>query len=275
MLFRSRVQAAKQCPAQQHGGAERKLQQPEHLVGAGRGVRIVKVAKPNQDMRFDVPVIGVAKADWNLDQLKARAKDSVEKHGGLDRVAFAKLSGLLRYVDGDYKDPATFQALRKELKDAQRPAHYLAIPPVLFGAVVEQLVKSGCAKASRVVVEKPFGRSLATAQALNTSNLGPIKLVAATDVHEDRMDSALKNFEAKFGERAQVSKENRFLGFDAYKKAIAQASAQAQARDQRAKVFTERSPVRLIGSSGARCARGSARPGAWAHTSGNMATLVA
>ena len=116
---------------------------------------------------LNVPVIGVAKADWNLDQLKARAKDSMEKHGGLDPAAFAKLSGLLRYVDGDYKDPATFQALRKELKDAQRPAHYLAIPPVLFGAVVEQLVKSGCARGSRVVVEKPFGNDLASARALN------------------------------------------------------------------------------------------------------------
>jgi len=116
---------------------------------------------------LNVPVIGVAKAGWNLDQLKARAKDSLEKHGGLDPAAFAKLSGLLRYVDGDYKDPATFQALRRELKDAQRPAHYLAIPPVLFGAVVEQLVKSGCAKGSRVVVEKPFGNDLASAQKLN------------------------------------------------------------------------------------------------------------
>ena len=82
---------------------------------------------------LNVPVIGVAKAGWNLDQLKARAKDSLEKHGGLDPAAFEKLSGLLRYVDGDYNDPATFQAIRKELGSAQRPAHYLAIPPVLFG----------------------------------------------------------------------------------------------------------------------------------------------
>jgi glucose-6-phosphate 1-dehydrogenase len=116
---------------------------------------------------LDVPVIGVAKADWNLDQFKARAKDSLEKHGGLDPTAFAKLSSLLRYVDGDYNEPATFQALRKELKDARRPAHYLAIPPVLFGAVVEQLVHSGCAKGSRVVVEKPFGHDFASAQKLN------------------------------------------------------------------------------------------------------------
>ena len=116
---------------------------------------------------LNVPVIGLAKSSWNLDQLKARAKDSLEKHGGLDPAAFAKLSGLLRYVGGDYNDPSTFQALRKELKDAQRPAHYLAIPPALFGAVVEQLVKSGCTRGGRVIVEKPFGNDLASAQALN------------------------------------------------------------------------------------------------------------
>jgi glucose-6-phosphate 1-dehydrogenase len=117
--------------------------------------------------RLTVPVIGVAKAGWNLDQLKARARDSVEHHGGIDPDAFAKLCGLLRYVDGDYNDPKTFQALRKELGSAQRPAHYLAIPPVLFGEVVEQLGKSGCSKGARIIVEKPFGRDLASAQALN------------------------------------------------------------------------------------------------------------
>jgi len=115
-----------------------------------------------------VPVIGVAKAGWNLDQLKARAEDSLEKHGGLDPFAFAELSGLLRYVDGAYEDGAIFQAIRKELGLAQRPAHYLAIPPVLFGTVVEQLGKSGCAPAgARVVVEKPFGRDLESARQLN------------------------------------------------------------------------------------------------------------
>ena len=93
---------------------------------------------------LNVPVIGVAKAGWNLDQLKARAKDSLEKNGGLDPAAYEKLSGLLRYVDGDYNDAATFQALRKELGPAQRPAHYLAIPPAAFGTVVEQLGKAGC-----------------------------------------------------------------------------------------------------------------------------------
>ena len=116
---------------------------------------------------LEVPVIGVAKAGWNLDQFKARAKDSLEKHGGLDPAAFEKLCGLLRYVDGDYGDPATFRELRQQLGDAQRPAHYLAIPPVMFGPVVEQLGAADCTKNSRVVVEKPFGRDLASAQALN------------------------------------------------------------------------------------------------------------
>jgi glucose-6-phosphate 1-dehydrogenase len=121
---------------------------------------------------LNVPVIAVAKADWNLDQLKARARDSVEKHGGLDAAAFDKLSALLRYVDGDYKDSATFQAIRKELGSVQRPAHYLAIPPVLFGLVVEQLAKSGCTDGARVIIEKPFGRDLASAQHLNRILLG-------------------------------------------------------------------------------------------------------
>jgi len=116
---------------------------------------------------LSVPVIGVAKAGWNLDQLKDRAKDSLEKHGGLDPDAWTKLSGLLRYVDGDYADPATFAAVRKELGDAKRPAHYLAIPPSMFEKVVEQLVQSGSAKDARMIVEKPFGHDLASAQELN------------------------------------------------------------------------------------------------------------
>src|SRR6202012_3648370 len=121
----------------------------------------------------DVRVIGVAKAGWNLDQLKARAKDSLEKHGGLDQAAFEKLTSLLRYVDGDYSDASTFQKLRKELGSAQRPAHYLAIPPVLFGTVVEQLNKAGCTpEGTRVIVEKPFGTDLASARKLNGILLG-------------------------------------------------------------------------------------------------------
>ena len=121
---------------------------------------------------LDVPVIGVAKAGWGLDQLKARARDSVEEHGGLHATAFDNLCSLLRYVDGDYQDPATFQTLRKELGSAHRPAHYLAIPPALFELVVEQLAKSGCAQQARVIVEKPFGHDLSSAQELNRILLG-------------------------------------------------------------------------------------------------------
>jgi glucose-6-phosphate 1-dehydrogenase len=121
---------------------------------------------------LDMPVIGVAKAGWNLDQLKARARDSLEKHATVDDAAFAKLCSLLRYVDGDYNDAATFQSIRKELGSAQRPAHYLAIPPVMFGPVVEQLGKADCTRGARVIVEKPFGRDLASARELNRILLG-------------------------------------------------------------------------------------------------------
>lgn len=121
---------------------------------------------------LNVPVVGVAKAGWNLDQFRARAKDSLEKHGGLDPAAFEKLIGLLGYVDGDYQDPATFAALRKALKDAHRPAHYLAIPPVLFETVVGHLAESNCGRGARVIVEKPFGHDLASAKELNKFLLG-------------------------------------------------------------------------------------------------------
>jgi glucose-6-phosphate 1-dehydrogenase len=117
--------------------------------------------------RLNVPVIGVAKSGWNTDQLRARARDSLDKHGGVDPAAFDKLCGLLRYIDGDYQAPATFQAIRKELGSAARPAYYLAIPPVLFGMVVEQLAQTGCTHGARVIIEKPFGHDLASAQELN------------------------------------------------------------------------------------------------------------
>ena len=134
-----------------------------------------------------VPVIGVAKADWSLDQLRARAHDSVEKHGGgIDPAAFEKLCGLLHYVDGDYQDSATFQAIRKELGSAERPAHYLAIPPALFGLVVEQLTKACCSKGARVIVEKPFGHDLVSAQKLNQILLG-----AFDEEHVFRIDHYL------------------------------------------------------------------------------------
>src|ERR1700758_4505596 len=122
---------------------------------------------------LNVPVIGVAKAGWNVEQLQARARDSIEKHGGgLDATAFDKLCALLRYVDGDYKEATTFHAIRKELGSAQRPAHYLAIPPALFGLVVEQLAEARCNAGARVIVEKPFGHDLTSAQQLNRILLG-------------------------------------------------------------------------------------------------------
>ena len=116
---------------------------------------------------LNVPVIGVGRAGWTLQQFKARARDSLEAHGDLDPAAFSKLSSLLRYIDGDYEHPATFAALRKELGAAQHPAYYLAIPPAMFGVVVNHLGTSGCTRGARVIVEKPFGTDLASARALN------------------------------------------------------------------------------------------------------------
>jgi glucose-6-phosphate 1-dehydrogenase len=116
---------------------------------------------------LDIPVIGVAKAGWTLDQLKSRARDSVEHYGGLDLDAFARVGRRLRYIGGDYGDAATFQRLRRQLGDAKRAIHYLAIPPSLFETVIRQLGESGCARGARVVIEKPFGRDLVTAQRLN------------------------------------------------------------------------------------------------------------
>ncbi len=116
---------------------------------------------------LDVPVIGVAKAGWNVNQLRERARASLDEHGGVQPKAFERLCSLLRYVNGDYNDEATFRALRQELGDARHPAHYLAIPPSLFGLVVEQLDKAGCADGARVIIEKPFGRDLESARELN------------------------------------------------------------------------------------------------------------
>src|SRR5439155_26209229 len=116
---------------------------------------------------LNVPIIGVAKAGWDLEKLKARARDSLDHHGGVDPDAFAKLCSLLRYIDGDYRDPNTFEQLKKALDGAQRPLHYLAIPPSMFEVVAEGLAKCGCAENSRVVIEKPFGRDLASARELN------------------------------------------------------------------------------------------------------------
>jgi len=115
-----------------------------------------------------VPVIGVAKSGWTIEQFRERARDSLMKNGGgVDEKVWPKLVELLRYIDGDYQDGATFVQLKKALGGAAAPAHYLAIPPSLFPAVVEELGQSGCAQSARVIVEKPFGRDLASAQKLN------------------------------------------------------------------------------------------------------------
>jgi glucose-6-phosphate 1-dehydrogenase len=116
---------------------------------------------------LDMPVIGVAKSGWSVDDLLKRARDSLEEHGAVDEDAFATLTKVLRYIDGDYADPATFDALRSELGDARHPVHYLAIPPSLFGTVVKELARSGSADGAKVVVEKPFGRDLESAMELN------------------------------------------------------------------------------------------------------------
>ncbi len=116
---------------------------------------------------FDMPVIGVARSHWSLDQLKARAKESLEEHGDLNPAAYRKLCRLLSYIDGDYGDETTFAKLRAALGTAQRPLYYLAVPPSLFATVAEGLATSGGLQDARVVVEKPFGRDLASAQTLN------------------------------------------------------------------------------------------------------------
>ena len=117
--------------------------------------------------KLDFPVIGVAKSGWALPQLLERAKASVTEYGGLDERAFAALAARLRYVDGDYSDPATFVQLKQELGGAKRPVHYLAIPPSLFPVVVRNLGAAGAAANARVVIEKPFGRDLESARELN------------------------------------------------------------------------------------------------------------
>jgi glucose-6-phosphate 1-dehydrogenase len=117
--------------------------------------------------KLEIPVIGIAKSGWNLQQLQKRAKDSVETYGGLDTEGFPRLISKLKYIDGDYNDPQTFARLRQELGASQHPLHYLAIPPVLFPEVLKQLQVSGCAVEGRIVIEKPFGQDLVSAHALN------------------------------------------------------------------------------------------------------------
>lgn len=117
--------------------------------------------------QLDMPIIGVAGRPWSVEQLQEHIHDSLNEHGGVDKGAFAKLCSLLQYVSGDYNKAETYTTLRKALGDARHPLYYLAIPPSLFGPVVEGLNQAGCAKGARVIVEKPFGRDLASAQSLN------------------------------------------------------------------------------------------------------------
>jgi len=115
-----------------------------------------------------VPVIGVASSKWSVAQLRERATHSVRQSGRIDdRRALRRLLSQLRYVQGNYNDPGTFQALKQTLGAARRPAHYLAIPPALFATVIEGLGAAGLADHARVIVEKPFGRDLASARDLN------------------------------------------------------------------------------------------------------------
>jgi len=147
-----------------------------------------------QHQKLDVPVIAVAKSGWTLEDLKKRAAASLAEHGGgVDADAFAKLTSLLRYVDGDYRDDATFAQLRKELGAARHPTHYLAIPPSLFDDVVTALGKSSCADGARVVVEKPFGHNLETARILNET------------IHKVFPESAVFRIDHYLGKRAVES----------------------------------------------------------------------
>src|SRR5271165_1908879 len=120
-----------------------------------------------RDEGVNLPIVGVAKAGWGIDQFRARAKASLDQHGGADPASFAKLVSLLRYVDGDYNDSKTFSALKAALGGATRPLHYLAIPPSLFGVVVSALAAAGLSENARLVVEKPFGRDRGSAAELN------------------------------------------------------------------------------------------------------------
>jgi len=153
-----------------------KIQKPRSdalvFFGATGDLAYKKIFPALQSMtrhgRLEMPVVGVAKSGWNRDQFVARAQASLQEYGGgVDPAVFPQLERQLRYVDGDYGDPATFAAVRAQIDGAQRPAHYLAIPPSMFPAVVQQLAAAGCTQNARVIVEKPFGRDLASAQQLN------------------------------------------------------------------------------------------------------------
>jgi glucose-6-phosphate 1-dehydrogenase len=124
-----------------------------------------------RDAGVSLPLIGVARSPWTVDQLRARAKDSLEQHGSFDAADFAKMADLLQYVPGDYGAPETYDSVRKALGGAKRPLYYMAVPPSVFPVVTAALAASGCAEGARVMVEKPFGRDLASARALNQTLL--------------------------------------------------------------------------------------------------------
>jgi glucose-6-phosphate 1-dehydrogenase len=121
-----------------------------------------------RDEGFDLPIIGVARSG-DLESLRERARQSLQLHGVTDAATSAALTDHLRYVKGSDDDAETFHALRRELGTARHPLHYLAVPPVLFGEVVTNLAASDCATGARIIVEKPFGRDLASAIALNAT----------------------------------------------------------------------------------------------------------
>jgi len=142
------------------------------FYGATGDLAFKKVFPAMQQMvkrgELDVPIIGVARNGLGLDGLKQRARESVEKHGGgADPQAFPKLLKQLRYVDGDYSDKSTFDALGKALEGVKRPVHYLAIPQNLFETVVEQIARLGHGTGARLILEKPFGNDLRSARELN------------------------------------------------------------------------------------------------------------
>jgi glucose-6-phosphate 1-dehydrogenase len=117
---------------------------------------------------LNVTIVGVAGRKWSPAQLRKQVTDSIKHAGKIDdRKALDHLLSLLQYVSGDYNDPGTFVALKQALGDARRPAHYLAIPPALFPTVIQGLGAAGLADQARVIVEKPFGRDLASARELN------------------------------------------------------------------------------------------------------------
>jgi glucose-6-phosphate 1-dehydrogenase len=116
-----------------------------------------------------VPIIGVARSGWTIEKFRARALASVKKQGGFDAAVFAKFQKRLRYISGDYSAPATHAALRKEMGKAAHPLHFLAIPPSVFTGVIKGLGQSRCARGARIILEKPFGRDLPSAQALSAT----------------------------------------------------------------------------------------------------------